>query len=309
LPRYAALLPTLLSALAVALPAGVASGQPLELPGAQFNLPPLSVPELPPPQAPDAPAAPTAPQAPQPLDPSAAPLVGPAPAPQADITALTLRRDAREGELRLSRDADGGLAATLTLEGRGMTDAQEICQVTIADEAAGVALEPVPSLGRYARYRLAAPACPVVLTLFSDAALVAHEGFCTFEAADCRADPNGLWGPEPEALPTDPERIARDLAEADEDVRAAYRMMAERSQGDALRGVLAEQAGFSAERVTTCARFAGEDAHGLCAARFTQARAASLQQRLGFLPPPVDAGAPTDAGPGAAPLSILPQDN
>ncbi|WP_349370664.1 hypothetical protein [Salinarimonas sp.] len=298
-------------ALLALFAAGSASGQPLELPGAQFNLPPLSVPELPAPQAPDAPTAPTAPAGPQPIDPAAPspPAGATAPAPQADVTQLTLRRDAREGELRLSR-ADGGLAATLTLEGRGVTDAQEICRVTIADEAAGgVRLEPVPSLGRYARYRLAAPACPVVLTLFSDAALVAHEGFCTFEAADCRVDPNGMWGPEPEALPTDPERIARDRAEADEDVRAAYRMMTERSDGDALRAVLAEQAGFSAERVTACARFAGEEAHGLCAARFTQARAALLQQRLGFLPPPAAAGAETDAAPGAAPLSILPQDN
>lgn len=295
-----------LVALLALLAAGPARGQPLELPGAQFNLPPLSVPELP--AAPAAPTAPAAPQ-PQPLDP-AAPRPLAAPAPQADITQLTLRRDAREGELTLSQ-VDGGLAATLTLEGRGMTDAQEICRVTIADEAAGagVPLEPVPSLGRYARYRLAAPACPVVLTLFSDAALVSHEGLCTFEAADCRVDPNGVWGPEPEALPTDPERIARDLAEADEDVRAAYRMMTERSDGDALRAVLAEQAGFSAERVTACARFVGEEAHGLCAARFTQARAAALQQRLGFLPPPAAAPADTDASPGAAPLSILPQDN
>lgn|GEM_PF-725585 len=295
---------------ALILPLAVASAlaqpvlaQPLELPGAQFNLPPLTVPELP-----SAPAPQEAPEA----APRDAPILrGAAETPSpADITQLTLRRDGRDGALSLV-SANGGYRATLTLEGRGIATPDEACAVTIAadDGAAEVALEPVPSLGRYARMRFAAPACPVVVTLFPDAALVSHEGFCTFEAADCRVDANGMWGPEPEALPTDPERLARERVEAEEDVRAAFRIMAERSDGDALRAALAEQAGFSAERTTACARFAGEEAHGLCAARWTQARAASLQQRLAYLPPPPQQTPATAADPGAAPMSILPQDN
>lgn len=287
-----------LSGLVLSLAAASALAQPLELPGAQFNLQPLSVPELPPPSAPAEAPVPAA----QPPQAAGAP-------PAVPVGELTLRRDAREGALSLSAE-NGRYRARLTLEGRGVANPDEACAVTIAGEdgAAEVALDPVPSLGRYARMRLAAPACPLVVTLFPDAALVYHEGLCIFEAADCRVDPNGMWGPEPEALPTDPERLARSRVEAEEDVRAAYRTMAERLEGDDLRAVLAEQAGFSAERTTACARFAGEDAHGLCGTRWTEARAASLQQRLGFLPAPP--AAPAAAGaPAAGPMSILPQDN
>lgn len=311
---------SVLGALAVVVSSCAALAQPLELPGAQFNLPPLSVPSTPQ-LAPTQPAAPEAPAAPAPIAPAsptapaapAPPAVGvatpPVPGPTADLTALTLRRNAAEGSLALTR-TPAGLAAAVTFDGRGIANADEACAVTIAGEgdAAGVALEPVQPLGRYMRWRLVAPACPVVFTMFEDAVLASHGGLCTFEAADCRVDPSGVWAPEPEALPTDPERIARALAEADEDVRAAFRTLTERSEGDALRSVLAEQAGFSADRVTTCARFAGGDAVGQCAARWTQARAAELQSRLGSLPAAAPA-APTAAAPGAgsAPLSILPE--
>ena len=170
----------------------------------------------------------------------------------------------------------------------------------------------MPSLGRYARMRFAAPACPVVVTLFPDAALVSHEGFCTFEAADCRRRlRTGLWGPEPEALPTDPERLARERVEAEEDVRAAFRIMAERQRtATPLRAALAEQAGFSAERTTACARFAGEEAHGLCARPLDPGPRREPAAAPGLSPPaaPADPRHPPP-DPGAAPMSILPQDN
>ncbi|WP_029032144.1 DUF1311 domain-containing protein [Salinarimonas rosea] len=291
--------------------------QPLELPGAQFSQPPAPVPQPAAPAAPSLPTTPDAPTAPLPVAPpgTVADPAAPALPPPADITELTLHRDAREGALDIARTGQG-LAATLTLEGRGISNPQEACAVTIADGVRGaegeegVALSPVTPLGRYARYRLAAPACPVVVTLFADAAILWHEGFCTFEAADCRVDPNGVWGPRADALPTDPVRLERDLAEADEAVRAAFRTLAERSEGDALRAVLAEQAGFSAERVTACARYEGEERQGLCAARWTQARAAGLQERLGTTPAPVPrADAPAAVPEAPAPLSILPTDN
>ncbi|GGK24323.1 hypothetical protein [Salinarimonas ramus] len=313
---------TALCALAFSLPLlvsalpGAASAQPLQLPGAQFSQPPAGAPQ-PAPIAPSpsvpAPVAPTSPVAPAaPIPPNAPAAERAALPPPADITQLTLHRDARTGALDIARGPQGGLVATLTLEGQGIANPQEACAVTIADGEAGVALQPVTPLGRYARYRLAAPACPVVVTLFADAALLWTEGLCTFEAADCRVDASGMWGPQPEALPTDPARLERDLAEADEAVRAAFRTLSERSEGDALRAVLAEQAGFSAERVTTCARYAGEDRQGLCAARWTQARAAALQERLGATSAPAlrpAASAPAAATPGPAPLSILPNDN
>ncbi|MGJ3265431.1 MAG: hypothetical protein ACFE0R_19610 [Salinarimonas sp.] len=314
--------PKTLSVLAFSLLAGPVAAQPLELPGAQFSNPPVQLGQ--PPAGPSQPVAPVSPAAPTPpaapgapslaapdpaaptgvADPSAA-VALPAPA---DLTELTLHRDAREGALDIDRSSQG-LTATLTLEGRGISDPQEACAVTIAEGEAGVALAPVTPLGRYARYRLAAPACPVVMTLFADAALVWNDGPCTFEAADCRVDPNGLWGPQPDALPTDPARLERELVEADEAVRAGFRTLAERSAGDALRAVLSEQAGFSAERVTACARYAGEEEQGLCAARWTQARAASLQERLGATPPPAPSAEEAAPAAGPAPLSILPTDN
>ncbi|MGP9821630.1 hypothetical protein ACTZWW_16565 [Salinarimonas sp. NSM] len=294
--------------------APLATAQPLELPGAQFSQPPAPIPSPAAPASPAAPSLPTAPDVPTAPAPGApagavADQAAPALPPPADITELTLHRNAREGALDIARSAQG-LAVTLTLEGRGISDPQEACAVTIAEGEAGVALTPVAPLGRYARYRLAASACPVVVTLFADAALLWHEGACTFEAADCRVDPAGVWGPQPDVLPTDPARLERDLVEADEAVRAAFRTLAERSDGDALRSVLAEQAGFSAERVTACARYEGEERQGLCAARWTQARAAGLQERLGTTPAPLPrANAPTAMPAGPGPLSILPTNN
>jgi hypothetical protein len=41
-----------------------------------------------------------------------------------------------------------------------------------------------------------------------------------------------------------------------------------------------EQAGFSSEREEKCRTYAGEDVHGFCALRFTEARAIALGAQL-----------------------------
>ena len=48
----------------------------------------------------------------------------------------------------------------------------------------------------------------------------------------------------------------------------------------AIKKIASEQAGFSSEREVACRNYAGEDVHGFCALRLTQARAFALRAEL-----------------------------
>ena len=74
-----------------------------------------------------------------------------------------------------------------------------------------------------------------------------------------------------------------------------------------LEVIAREQAGFSAEREMTCRDFQREGQMGFCAARITEARAASLRARLGLNTEPKPAAKPKPrATPKPAPLSLTP---
>ena len=160
-----------------------------------------------------------------------------------------------------------------------------------------------------ARYELAVPACPIAADLVDGALWVRGSApACLVEAADCRIDPRGLWGPEPAALVALARPIEQDRSQADRTVRENYKALAQRAKPHEVRTVVSEQAAFSAERETLCRSYAREAAHGFCNARFTEARAAELAARLGLAAAVTAAPrrAPAPRPPAPAPLSLMP---
>lgn len=126
-------------------------------------------------------------------------------------------------------------------------------------------------------------ACPFSFEVLDGAVRVTRDPrSCTFAAADCRVDPTGLWGPRRDSI--DERQIAlfeRARAQAETRMRANFRaLLASAGQDkEAVKQIAGEQAGFSSVRSTFCGTYAGEEVHGFCALRLTEARAVALQAR------------------------------
>lgn len=236
------------------------------------------------------------PQGHNPNNPPEAPPPGtaqPAPAPASKPVVLKppsedgiigrdLKLNGASGNLRIERSPRGDLTARATLAGAKISQPTEACSVKVGEA------EPMPltAQGRpegVPRYDLAAPACPIHLDVLEGAVLASGPSeVCTFEAADCRVDPRGMWGPDAASLlPRAPE-MEQARGSADRAVRENYRALTQ-AKPQELRSIVSEQAAFSAEREMLCRSYAKEGAHGFCNARFSEARALSLANRLGLL--------------------------
>lgn len=205
-----------------------------------------------------------------------------------------LKLNGSAGSLKLER-ARTDLTARLTLAGTKISQPTEACTVKLGD---GEAI-PLASQGRaegVPRYEAqAAAACPIRFDILDGAVLVtAPAEACTFEAADCKAAPRGLWGPDPAALLPKASEIEQARGSADKAVRDNYRALTQ-AKPQELRAIVAEQAAFSSDREMLCRTYAREPAHGFCNARFSEARALSLANRLGVLSSP-QAAAPRRRG-------------
>lgn len=279
-------------AAAVAVTSTCAQAQPLQLPGAQpFNAPGAL-------QA--APAQPGAPG--QSHQPSMPAIKIPT---EEGILGKALHRNGNHGEAVFTRTA-AGFGLKLNLDGFQPGNLVEPCAVSFGD-----APVPVTALGRpagVARYRLEAPICPIVFDVLDGAFLVIEPAEpCVVEAAQCRIDPRGLWGPDARSIAGQAKEIERARGSAERAVREGYRTLTAKSDPVEQRSIAREQAGFSAERETICRDFQREGQMGFCAARITEARAASLRSRLGLNTEPKPAAKPKPrAAPKPAPLSLTP---
>lgn len=271
-------------ALAGACATGASAQQgPIILPGAR--LPDGSpLPETPP-LVPNAPGGSSgAPRSPAQARPVAVKLVT-----EEAVLGRELKLNGSAGSLRLERA--GEIKARIRLAGTRPSKPGEACTV---DLGAG-APTPLAAQGRPAgvlRYEAQDAACPLTLDLLDGAVLVGGPASCTLEAADCRADPRGLWGPEPGALVAQAQSFEQARAAADKALNENFKALTQRAKPGEVRAVVAERAAFSSERETLCRGYAREAAHGFCGARFTEARAASLAARLGV------ADAPATPRPG-----------
>lgn len=282
----------LVLAAAAAASVACAQAQPLQLPGAQpFNAPGTH--QL----APSPPGAPAPPR--QPSMP-AIKIAG-----EEAILGKALHRNGNHGEATFSKTADG-YGMKLNLDGFQPDNLVEPCAVSFGD-----APVPVTALGRPAgvpRYRLEAPICPIVFDVLDGAFLVVEPAEpCVVQAAQCRIDPRGLWGPDARIVAGQAKETERARGAAERAVREGYRTLTAKSDPVEQRSIAREQAGFSAEREMTCRDFQREGQMGFCAARITEARAASLRARLGLNTEPKPAAKPKPrAAPKPAPLSLTP---
>jgi hypothetical protein len=249
--------------------AGPSGAQPLQLPGAGASTPQGGV-APPPPDSGRPPAGFPGQQR------QAAPPVQSV--PETAIVGQALLQNGRAGRFVMER-LRGGFGLKFNVEGFQTNNPTEPCAVSFGEEAV-----PLEALGRpmgLARFRLQSPVCPVVFDVLNNALLVSEPAApCVIEAAQCRIDPRGLWGPDGRGLTALAREIERDRVRAEAQVREGFRLLGERVPPDERRMVAREQAGFSSEREQICRDFAREGTHGFCAAKVTEARAASLRSRL-----------------------------
>jgi len=260
--------------------------------------------------APSAPSAPAAPEAPADA-PKARPVApGPVQArpvslrvpPEDAVFGKDLKQNGVAGSLRIDR-AGGAVKARLSLIGRRP---QAVDSCTIPLEGNLVSEGRVEGLSRY---KLSTPDCTFTLDVFDDAVLVKGSGSaCQFTAANCQADPSGLWGPEPGALLTRARDFETARASADKAVRENYKALVQRARPEAVRPIVAEQAAFSSDREITCRSYAREAQHSFCNARFSEGRAIALAQRLGVTMASAQPGASApQPGPGPGRVRVREQ--
>lgn len=268
-----------------------AAAQPLQLPGAQpFNAPGTQ-------QSAPASAAPAAPR------PRTMPAIR---IPSEDsLLGKTVRRNGGAGEATLEKTATG-FGLKLRAEGFQAQNLVEPCAISFGETAV-----PLTSLGKPAglpRYKLDASACPIVFDVLEGAFLVVEPAEpCVIEAAACRIDPRGVWGPDARTLVARAKEIEAERGKAESAVREGYRALSAKADLPEQRSIAREQAAFSSERAQICRDFQSEGSHGFCGARITEARAASIRARLGLPEPKPETAKPPRpttarrAPPAAAP--------
>lgn len=221
------------------------------------------------------------------------------------ILGRVLKRNGGFGEAIFEKTATG-YGLKLKAEGFQAGNLVEPCAISFGD-----APLPVTALGRptgVPRYQLEAPVCPIVFDVLDGAMLVVEPTTpCMIEAAQCRIEPRGLWGPDSRTLTARAKEIETSRGVAERAVREGYKALSAKADAVEQRGIAREQAGFSAERELTCRDFQREGQLGYCGARVTEAKAASIRARLGLTSEPKPAVAKPRPRPAAPkPLSLVP---
>ena len=144
-----------------------------------------------------------------------------------------LKLNGRDGELTLWGRDRALKIAKLTLAGEVISDPTQKCRIDIVGE------QPIEakSLGRpdgLARYEAEIPVCTFTFDVVEGAALVpAQNAACVFQAADCRASPGGLWGPDAASLADEAKAIEQARAHADDAAARLLKTLAGAAQGQA----------------------------------------------------------------------------
>ncbi|WP_375460085.1 hypothetical protein [uncultured Enterovirga sp.] len=247
---------------------------------------------------PDRPAAPPPGYRPAPPPSEALPMDEPrrtAPPPQARPVVLRvptedavigreLKQNGSAGSMRVERTGGSDLRARITLAGRRSSQSVETCSVTLGGSEGAVLVQQGRPDG-VARYELreASSTCPLQVDFLDEAVLVKAKGdSCLIQTSTCQADAAGMWGPEAAQLTPKAREYEAARGSADKAVRDNYKVLVQRSRPEAVRPLVAEQASFSSEREMVCRTYAREGSHSFCNARFSEARAISLAQRLGM---------------------------
>lgn len=204
--------------------------------------------------------------------------------PSADtIVGKSLRLDGGGSAIEIAKVGATDIQVTkLKLSGDRLTRSGEECEV----EVAGMPLKLTPRDGDSGlrRYQIDFPACAFSFDILDGAILVTNEGkACEIKGADCRADPEGLWGmSDSEFDPKKGEEMMGARAKVEKTVRGNFRALYQKYQKekDVRDFVVKEQAGFSSWREEVCRSYGHESDYGYCALRLTEARAIALSAQL-----------------------------
>jgi hypothetical protein len=222
---------------------------------------------------------------------------GPAPlnpievkAPEEDtILGQTLTFDGAKGMMRFSRVGDTIALAKLDLPGQRLSKPGEACDVDIVAEQPIIPVDIGHPAGA-TRWTVDVAACPFTADILDGAVLVSSaRPYCDFQAADCRVNPIGLWGPQGDSIPDKRiKELERERVRAETTMRSNFKVLLRRAGKDkaAVHSIVGEQAAFSSEREVTCRDYAGEAVHGFCSAQITKARSLAILSEFAAHPPP-----------------------
>jgi hypothetical protein len=233
--------------------------------------------------------------APAPAGSVAAPVDAPKPKPRAAVAPVAPKLPSEEsilgrvlhqdgearGSIELQRRGGALEVARLSLVGDRLTRSGETCRIEVSEP---LRLTPREAASGLHRYQVEFPACPFDFEALDGAILVSSDGkACELRQADCRADPNGLWGMG--AAEFDPKRAEEMLtmrARIDQTVRNDFKALYDRIKSEKAqrKELVREQAGFSARREEICRSYVQEADFGYCALRVTEARALALGTQL-----------------------------
>ncbi len=203
--------------------------------------------------------------------------------PPSDETILghQLSLDGASGAIAFQRGAGKGIEITrLSLAGEQLSHPGEPCRVdVVADSPIQAKLSGRPN--GLSHYEVDIAACPFSFDVLNGAVMVRRvPPGCDFPAADCRVAAAGLWGPPGKSFgPDQVKQFERERGHAETSLRASFRALLASAGKDkeAIKKIAGEQAGFSSVRDETCRKYLGEDVHGFCALRVTQARIFALK--------------------------------
>ena len=219
----------------------------------------------------------------------------------------TLKLDGVGSELLITRAGTDFHVGKLVFVGDRLSRSGEQCRY----EAPGAPLKlsAKESGAGLRRYQVEFPDCAFSFDILDGALLATNDGkICEIKSADCRIDPEGLWGMgENEFDPKTAVDMLGARAKVERTVRSNFRALYDRNKGDkALRAfIVSEQAGFSSWREEICRSYARESDFGYCALRLTEARVISLGAQLasGIKQPEDKPSTPTAA---AHPSPVVP---
>jgi uncharacterized protein YecT (DUF1311 family) len=201
------------------------------------------------------------------------------------IVARSLLLNGFSGHLQFSV-RDGALYIDkLSLVGKVVSDPARSCEITVASETPMEA-KSVASPDGLARFKADIPACPFSFDVLDHAVLAhAQTSDCVFQAADCQANPGGLWGPAAAGLTTNGKALEKDRLRAETHMNADLALLsAGINDSEKSADLTRQQAAFLSERDRVCHAYADEPVHGFCWSEITLARAALLKTRLDELP-------------------------
>ena len=191
-----------------------------------------------------------------------------------------LKLNGRDGELTLWGRDRALKIAKLTLAGEVISDPSQKCQIDIVGETP-IEAKPLGRPGGLARYEAEIPVCTFTFDIVEGGALVpAQNAACVFKAADCRASPGGLWGPDAASLAAEAKAIAQARTHADDATTRLLKTLATRLKGKPEADeVEREEADLVTRGQEICRDYDKDAEHSFCASRMAQVRAAWLKAR------------------------------